>query len=844
MITQKKWLAGLSLALLFIFATLFVVRPPTGDLVGSDVIVEDVEVGDRRGALVDEIVFTQEADINKIAELIEGGSHQVFALGITNATTFRRIRDSSHTDHSISYGSTGEITVNPAGPTFNDGRINPFHVPEIREALNWLVNRRHVAEELYGGLAVPRYLAVSTAFPDYARLADVARAIELQYAYEPERARRVIRREMEKLGATLERNRWTHQGAPVRLTILIRTEDERRRVGDYLANLLEDSGFEVERLYRSAEEASRIWILGDPSDGRWHLYTGSWVSTLIMRDQADQFTVFYTPRGRPEPLWQIYQPAPEFDQLADRLQRRDYTTWDERQEMMGRALELAMKDSVRIWLVDQINVWPRSRKVSLASDLAGGVSASALWPYTIRYRDRVGGRVVFGTPSLLTEPWNPVAGSNWLFDTMIQRSLEDMPLIPDPFTGLFWPQRIESAAVTVQAGVPVIRTHDWVTVEEAEEIVVPEDAWIDWDAGDQRFVTVGERHPDGVRARTRTTIRYEDGYLDRRWHDRTKMSMADLLVGWILSRERAKEESRLHDAAHQLAFEAYQRHYRGWRILSEQPLEIEVYSDQIFPDAEVMVNNRALSVSPWHTLGLGIRAEHNGELAFSSNKADRMRVDWLSYVAGPSLPILNRHLQEAQADAYVPFPKILRKYVTDAEVEARYSTLADWYEARRHFWVGAGPFYLHSAHPVERSVVIRRFEDFPDRSDKWLRFARPEIPALDLDGPMVLELGEEGAFDLHITFDGKPYPVEAIDMARYMVFNGRGQLAYEGDIKPTANGSWSISLSADQLAELGSGANSLEVAVSSERVAMPIFATHVFATVPERRAETGSHSTK
>lgn len=835
MTKQIKWLIGFLLVLVFIVALAFLGRPDPSQIAGgADVIIEDAVVGDRRGALVDEIVFTEETDINKIAELIEGGSHQVFALGITNATTFRRIRDSRRTDHSISYGSSGEITINPVGPHFNDGRINPFHVPEVREAMNWLVNRRHVAEELYGGLAVPRYLPLSTAFPDYARLADVARALELQYQFDPERARTVITREMEKLGATLERNRWVHDGSPVRLTVLIRTEDERRRVGDYMANILEDIGFQVERLYRSAEEASRIWILGDPADGRWHLYTGSWVSTLIVRDQADQFTAFYTPRGRPEPLWQAYQPAPELDDLADRLQRRDYTTWEERQEMMTRAMELAMKDSVRIWLVDQINVWPRSREVSLAGDLAGGISGSALWPYTIRYRDRVGGRIIFGTPSLLTEPWNPVAGSNWLFDTMIQRSLDDMPLIPDPFTGLFWPQRIDSAVVTVEEGVPVIQTHDWLRVEEAEEIVVPEEAWIDWNAEEQRFVTVGERHPDGLTSRTRTTIRYDDDYFQRTWHDGSQVSIADLLVGWILSRERAKEESRLYDAAHLLAFEAYQRHYRGWRILSKDPLEIEVYSDQIFPDAEVMVYYRSLAASPWHTLGLGIRAEHTGELAFSSNKADRMRVDWIGFVTGPSIPILERHLRAAKADRFVPFANVLQEYLAEDEVNARYEALTQWYGARRHFWIGSGPFYLHSAHPVERSVVIRRFEDYPDRSDKWLRFSRPEIPALDLDGPMVVELGEEAQFELHITFDAQPYDSTEIDMARYMVFDGRGEMRRKGDIEVDDDGVWRITLSAAELLELGSGANSLEVAVSSQRVAMPIFATHVFATVPAR----------
>ena len=796
---------------------------------------EPPDLGDRRGALVDEVVFTQESDLAKIVRLIGGGSHQVFAQGITNASVFRRIRDSVAADHEISYGSSAEITINPAGPAFTDGRINPFHVPEIREALNWLIDRRYVAEELYGGLAVPRTLPLHTAFPDYARLADVGRVLELRYRYDPERAARVIREEMEKLGATLGERGWTHQGEPVRITLLIRNEDERRRVGDYVARLMEQLGFGVERLYRTAEEASRIWILGDPYAGRWHLYTGSWISTWINRDQADVFSFYYTPRGRADPLWQAYRPAPEFDEIADRLQRRDYGAWEERQGMMVRATELAMKDSVRVWLVDQISVWARARNVGLAVDLAGGVSGSALWPFTVRYLDRTGGRVVFATPSLLTEPWNPVDGSNWLFDVMIVRALNDSPLLPDPFTGLLWPQRIVSAEVTVREGEPVIRTHDWVTVRSEPEIRVPEDAWIDWDPTGQRFVTVEEKHPEGVLARTRTVVRYEDDYLNRRWHDGTQVSPADVVLPWILMFERSKEQSPLFDPAHLPRFEVFQRHYRGWRILGTEPLTIEVYSDQIYPDAEWIVGARAPGATPWHAVALGIRAEQSGELAFSSNKADRTGVNWMSYVSGPSLPILARHLEAAGMQGFVPFGRVLGKLLRPGEVEDRYRALGEWYGARRHFYVGDGPFYLHAVHPVARSVVIRRAPGFPDPAGKWLRFTTPEVPVLDLDGPLVVRYGEPVEVTLRIAFEGDPYSTEAIEMARYLLFDGRGRLVSKGDAEPVEQGRWRISLPSHEVGELGFGANSLEVAVASRRVAMPVFATHVFSTVPTGR---------
>lgn len=829
-------LAGIALILAVALVALLWPEPtrgPAGTAASAGAPAGPQALSERRGALLDQIVFTQETDAGKVIGLIESGAHHVYGQGVTNTTVFRRLRDSQQVDHSISYGFSMELTVNPAGPEFRNGDLNPFHVREIREALNWLIDRRYVAEELYGGLAVPRFLPINTVFPDYARLADVARALELEYSHDPARAGRVIEREMRALGAERASGRWMYQGEPVGLSVLIRTEDARRRVGDYVANLLQDLGFDVERLYRTAEEASRIWIAGDPAAGRWHLYTGGWISTVINRDVAENFSFYYTPRGRPEPLWQAYDPVPELDELADRLQRRDYGTWEERQEMMARALALSMEDSVRIWVVDQLNVTPRAANVELAVDLAGGVSGSRLWPYTIRFRDRVGGNMVFGVPGLLTEPWNPVAGSNWIYDRMITRALEDTELVPDPFTGLYWPQRIASARVTVREGVPVGRTHDWLSVDTAPEIRVPEEAWIDWDTGNERFITVGEKHPDGLTARTRTRVRYQDGYLDRTWHDGSPMSLADMVLPWILSFERADPDSRLHDPSHAPTFQVFQRHFRGWRIVSRDPLVVDIYSDQIYPDAETIVAARTPTVLPWHTLALGIRAEWVGDLAFSSNQADRKRVDWMSLVAGPSLEVLDRHLQSATEQDYVPFQQTLGELVGDNEVSERYRRLADWRERHGHFWVGDGPYYLDAVHPVERTVVLRRFEDFPDPADKWLRFTRPEIPELALDGPMVVERGEDAAFELRVTFEGDAYPPEDIGNVQYLLFDSDDQLALKGRATRADNGRWSIRLDAGELADLGVGASSLEVAVTSNRVALPSFTSHAFAIIPD-----------
>src|SRR5262249_23485978 len=135
-------------------------RTPSAKLASNE---STAKQSPRLGAWVDEIVFREEADRAKALNMFEAGEIDVYGFGITDPELYRRIQASRVVQYEISYGSSSELTFNPVGLTFpKTGELNPFHVPAIREAINWLVDRDYVAEEIYGGLAVPRYLPLTT----------------------------------------------------------------------------------------------------------------------------------------------------------------------------------------------------------------------------------------------------------------------------------------------------------------------------------------------------------------------------------------------------------------------------------------------------------------------------------------------------------------------------------------------------------------------------------------------------------------------------------------------------------------------------------------------------------
>ncbi|MEM1876967.1 MAG: ABC transporter substrate-binding protein, partial [Ignisphaera sp.] len=614
-----------------------------------------------RGPWVDEITFIMEPDAAKALDMLKKGEIQIYFGSFGDPELFKDIK-ASGLRYVVSYGLYYELTFNPYGPEFTTGELNPFSVARIREAMNYIVDRDYIVNEIMGGLAVPRYTAIAPSFPDYARYADVMFEIESEYRYNFEKGREIIFEEMKKLGAEYRDGKWYYKGSPVVIKFLIRVEDARRAIGDYVSTQLEKLGFTVERMYKTAREASPIWIRGDPAKGEWHLYTGGWITTLVSRDEADNFGYFYTSLGRPEPLWQAYKPDPEFYTVAEKLWNRAFTTIEERDELMRKAIVLSMKDSVRVWLVHLTSVWAARPEVVLSYDLAGGFSGSRLWPYTVRYVDKVGGSMKIALPNTLVEPWNPIAGTNWIFDMAVIRATSDPAVMPDPYTGLYWPNRVKKAEVYVLKGLPVTKTLDWVDLKFVDRIEVPSDAWYGWNASTKQMVAP----PPGTTANAKVVLHYEDDLFKKvKWHDGSSLTMGDILLSFILTFDRADPASPIYDEAYVPSFRAFRETFKGLKILSTDPLIIEYYTDTVYLDAEWIAASAVVwpeysqGPGPWHVLAVAWLAEAEQKLAFSSAKADKLKVEWTNFIAGPSLDILKGMLDRAIRENFIPYAEFL-----------------------------------------------------------------------------------------------------------------------------------------------------------------------------------------
>ncbi len=803
----------------------------------------------RHGGWLDEIDVSV-VDAESAISQIQAGAIDFFSFALAS-DTYPAIQDAGLST-TKSVGGYYGISLNPA--VFTDTNVlNPFSNRKIREALNWLIDRNYVNQEVYAGGSLPKLLPLTTQLAEYTNLIDTARALESKYAYNPDKAKEVIDAEMPSMGAELGSDgKWQFNGEPVTLAFMIRSDGDgtRKPMGDYVANQLETVGFTVDRQYKKSSEAFPIWLDTAAADGQWHLYTAGYTPGGFPRDERTsccQQAYLNTSIQAGEPYISNVS-DPEFQKLGDDLAQGNFSTKEQRDQMVRRGLELALEDSLFIWVIDQQSYAPYDNDVQVTWDLALNYESSSIGGYNLRFKDKEGGVMKVGTNDLFSQPWNPVAGSNAVWDVGVIRATTQGTsatvggggLMADPFTGLAYPQRIEGAELTYKEGLPIRQSLDWLTVTSAPQIDVPADAWVDWDATAQKWITAAEKFPDGTTANIKSVVTYPADLFDTiKWHDGSPLSVGDFVMAMIQGFDPAKTESPIYDESLALSIDAGLESFKGYRITSTDPLTIEAYSDSYNTDAELDILT-LWPLSPfglsgedsWQMFAISNLAEANKELAYTSDKADILQVEQTSWVGGPSLEILAKYLDQAASESYIPYEPTLGQYITKEEADLRYANLKKWYEARGHFIVGTGPYYLDQVFTTEKSAVLKNFADFPDLADRWAQFSEPKLATTVLDGPGQVKAGDEAVFDVTISFKDTPYLQSDIQSVKYILYDATGTVVTVGDATAVADGQYQVTLSSDVTSKLPTGSARLEVAVAPIPVAVPSFTSLDFVAVP------------
>jgi peptide/nickel transport system substrate-binding protein len=829
-----------------------------------------LSAGARQGSFVDKVTFIEEPSQVAGIERVLAGEATLHGYQITGGNV-QLLIDNGIPFEKAYAGYRGLLFNIPT--YYDDGRWNPFGDPELCQAYSKLCDKNLWAEEFLFGNALPMYSPVLPTAATYPQIIVEATKTKLALGFDEALGLQMIEDRMLELGGQknaagnwMMPNNVTGEMEVVKVIGTIRLSDERLEMGDYFCDQLEKAGFTTQRIYGGGGDLFNYWGGTLVGDGAWDFYTEGWGSSAISLTSAFAWGQMYTDQVYPVPPytamteeWCDAEFGEGFYEAAEGILAGTYETLEERIGFFE-LCEAAMRENpTHIWAWNNASAYMQPEGTAVIHDLAAGTFIHRFVGHSLRFVDAdgapiMGGDMVVTNQEFLTNAINPVNGSNWTYDFMFQRPLMDAPIYSHPHTGTPIPHMVDSAVVDVLEGKPVAifdtTVEDgWLELNFVDSISVPGDAWADWDAENQVFLTVDDVYPDGVTdAVHKTTITYPDFLLDGTvvWHDGSPFSLADMVFGLIIGFpfDQAKEASSIYDSSLVSSYNTGMASFRGVKIVQVEPqLIVEVYGSSISLYAETIAQGDANVLWPiagpgvqpaWHNAALGIKLEEKGLGAFGQAKATELGVDWMNYVDGPQLELLLGELATAQfTDAFIPYEPTLGAYVTAEEAQARYDNLAVFANQYGHLLIGTGPMMLTQVDALAGITVLENNPDYFYEAGYYLdKIADlPSIPDVAATGPDTINIGDAATFDVAITLDGEAYPEGDISQVIYLLIDANGEVAYDGDGVILGDGAAQVALTADQTATLTAGANELTIVVVVKTVVLPGQTTVTFSTL-------------
>jgi len=753
----------------------------------------------KTGPASDTIVFKR-VPLDVVPEALKAGDIDYYLYGLRPSQA-AALKDVPGIDLYYVPGGLVDIILNPA--PYAEDKLNPLSLKEVRLALNYIMNRDYVVNEIYKGYASPMVTFLSSYDPDYVTIYDIIAKYE--FGYNPELANTLVTAALTKAGATKVGGKWTYKGQPITLNFVIRIEDERREIGDTFASELEKLGFTVNRLYMPFSQAIDVIYGTDPKEHQWDLYTEGWGASAPNKYDYGMISQYGAPwfgymPGWAEPTFWNYQNS-TIDDLTQKIYNGQFKSKEERDQMYRKATEMIIQESIRIWAARRLDIQPaKSNVAGLTEDLGAGLRS------TLTTREAyVPGKSTLTVGHLwvhtATSVWNPFGGHTDVYSVDIWYAVSDPFIWSHPFSGLPIPFR---ASYTVKTAGP------------DGKLDVPSDAFM-WNATLQSWKAVGS----GVKATSVVTLDFSK-YLGSKWHDGTTITWADLLWGMYAWYDLAYNPDKASlEGALASEIKSVIAPVRGYRIVGNS---LEVYLDYWHFDPNYIASFAIPYYAfpslhyPWVVGAAMDDVVFNKKTASYSQATSRARnVPWLSMVLKDHASMVADSLSKLKASGFFPsnvFTVAGKSYASKDEVASRIDSALNWFNTHGHLVISDGPFYLDTYDPAAQTAVIKAFRDptYPFSPGTWY-YGKPETPEFkSVNVPTVVQ-GQTVKVDVELA---GPTPLGV----KYLIRDTRtGAILKSGSGTAVTATKFTIDLPADFTSSLNVGVYEITIAGYSDVVA-------------------------
>ncbi len=739
------------------------------------------------GTFVDQIQFIQYLDENTALEEVRNGNLDMYYFRISSD----RIDSVESREGLQVFESTGgsySILVNPAVSE----EFNPFSIQEVRFALNYLVDRKLIVNELMGGYGTTMISNYGPFDPDYLYIVDELESFH--FRYNPSLAEEMITTALSDAGAKKIDGVWTYDGKEIELIAFIRSDDPvRKSIGEILSSELERIGFKVSKDFGDLNKAFVNVYGSNPADLKWSFYTEGWGgrSAFVKYDPVG-LGQMYSPwfsnmPGFNDPTYWTYQNE-YLDSVTQKIYTGNFTSAEERIDLFREATVEGVNESVRIFLASKIDQYVVNENIDgVINDFGAGVP-TRFTPINARSDSD---SLTIGVKQIYQGAWNPVMGISDIYSRQIWDTLYDPSVFKHPYTGDTFP----------------IRTNFVVeTAGPDDQLDVPDDAII-WDPLLQTWRQVDQN--------TKATSKVTFDLALSKWHNGIQMDMNDVLHSLYFTIEWGSEQTE-DDKTFDTEFTP-RASQTVQTLIGVKPIDektLEVYVDfWHFDEAEIADWASLWSSVPWELMSAMEQSVIDGKVSFSRSGAVSKSVNWLSLIVPNDAEIIKQYLTNFKDSGYIPaaldYFNLQKNYF-----DSRYDASIKWIEQNNHAVISNGPFYLKSYSPESRTITTMAFDDdsYPFEAGHWEEFEKIKFPKIvEVEIPDILNQGSV----LEI-----PIVTEDASKIDYFFTNNQGESVATGT-KFLDESRTTLTLSEDQTSKFGIGANDLKLFAVSDEVLRP-----------------------
>ena len=763
-----------------------------------------------KGSYIDQARFIQRVDENLALEEVKSGTLDTYFSPIPAEAANDARNDPRLKVYDKTAGSLG-LFVNPA-PAADSNTLNPFQFREIRYALNYLIDRDFVINEILKGYGSPLIGPFGIYSPEYLNVIDIVESFG--FRYNPSLAANMMSGPLIGAGAANEDGKWTFNGNPITIKVLIRQDDSQKEsMGQLVASELEKIGFSIQREYGDLNKANTVVYGSDPKNLQWQIYTEEIAGTsAFVRYNPITPGQTYAPwlsgmPGSQNPAYWNYQNA-TLDEVTQKIAFFNFTSEEERNHLVGDAVKMGIQESVRLFVAQKTDPFAASANIQgLVNDFGAGITSK----YSLLNARSGDGNASLdiGVKQIHQGSWNSIAGLQDIYGRSIYLMIADPDTFRDPYTGDVIPFRSQWTNITTRG--PLGKEP------------VPSDA-IKWNQSLQQWAPVGE----GSAATSKVTFTP----LYSKWHNGIQMDVSDMMYADYFTYEWGTDtgpEDRTVDPEYTpLASEALKLS-KGLRYLA--PDKIEAYIDIWHYDEKEIADSGVFFVNePWEILAASERIVMDGRLAYSRSEAQAKGVGWYDPVVREHADMIKAELQKMKTEQFVP--AALKDTITVQDAMKRYDASISWIENHGHAIISNGPFYLDNFNVAGGTITINAFRDpsYPFEVGHWAHYEAPRLADISsVDVPRIVAMGQPTSMKVNVDIAGQPSRNVTVN---YFVSNKDGIVVTRGEARAGSTGQFNIDLSPDITAKLSTGPNQIKIFATSNEALRPDISSSTILAAP------------